>query len=525
MALQRRIGVLGLTMIGVGGVIGSGWLFAPMHAANLAGPAAIISWMICGVAVLMIALTYAEVCGRLPVAGGIGRLPYFTHGRLVAAAMGWTAWVGYLTTAPIETAVMLQYLAQPLPWLTDGSKAHGLSPVGMIFAVVLLGSMTLINALGVAFFARLNSGLTIFKVIIPILVGVLIIADRFSGANFSSEPEFMPYGWKGVLSAIATGGVLFAFLGFRHVIDMAGEVHNPKVTIPLGLVFSVLVCLGIYLFLQIVFIGALTGENLQHGWAAFTSDHELGPLSALAIALGMVWLSGVVLAGAVVAPFGGALISTGSNARLTLALAHNGFFPSLMAKLSSRQIPLNALLLNFVIGSVMFLVLPFGEIVALNGAALVFSLTVGPVTLLALRRQSSEAFDSFRLPAAVPLCVLAFAVSTLIVYWSGWDTVWRLGVAIAVGAVLLFARQFRSDSVPLHIRPSLWLVPYIAGLLLLSAFGSFGGTGLIPFGLDMVLGTALSVFCLYLAIVLRLPDESAAAHRADIDGSDLGVKA
>mgnify|MGYP003979405213 FL=1 len=125
----------------------------------------------------------------------------------------------------------------------------------------------------------------------------------------------------------------------------------------------------------------------------------------------------------------------------------------------------------------------------------------------------------------MPLCVLAFAVSTLIVYWSGWDTVWRLGVAIAVGAVLLFARQFRSDSVPLHIRPSLWLVPYIAGLLLLSAFGSFGGTGLIPFGLDMVLGTALSVFCLYLAIVLRLPDESAAAHRADIDGSDLGVKA
>lgn len=68
MHLQRKIGVLGLTMIGVGGVIGSGWLFALMNAAQQAGPAAILSWATCGAAILLIALTYAEVCARLPVA-------------------------------------------------------------------------------------------------------------------------------------------------------------------------------------------------------------------------------------------------------------------------------------------------------------------------------------------------------------------------------------------------------------------------------------------------------------------------
>jgi len=513
MHLQRKIGVLGLTMIGVGGVVGSGWLFAPMNAAQQAGPAAVLSWIICGGAILLIALTYAEVCGRLPVAGGLGRLPYFTHGRLVAAAMGWTAWVGYLTTAPIETAVMLQYLAEPMPWISDDASGHGLSLAGIAFATGLLALMTVINAVGVAFFARINSSLTIFKVLVPVVVGALIMIDRFEGANFTAQPSFMPFGWQGVLSAIATGGVLFALIGFRHIIDMAGEVSHPKTTIPAALALSVVVCVLIYMVLQLAFIGGLDSAALAKGWGAISSDHHLGPLGALAVALGMVWLSAVVLAGAVISPFGGALISTGSNARLTLGLAHNGFFPDLLARLSAKGIPLNALLLNLVIGVVLLIAMPFSELVALNGSALVFSLAVGPVALLSLRRQIGDSVDGFRLPFAVVLCGIAFTVSTLIVYWSGWDTVWRLGIALAVGALLLTVRHKHKAQGPLDARPALWLLPYTAGIMLLSWQGSFGGTGLIRFGWDMVLGALLSVACLFIAVRWALDPEHAAVHR------------
>ena len=215
--------------------------------------------------------------------------------------------------------------------------------------------------------------------------------------------------------------------------------------------------------------------------------------------------------------FGGALVAVGSNARLGLALANNGFFPRRFTLLSQRQVPLNALMLNFLIGVGAFLVLPFSELLALNGAALTFSLAVGPVCLLALRRQDGPPRDGFRLPLAWPLALVAFIVATLIVYWSGWDTVWRLGVALATGA-LLFAVMGRGGS-PVALRPALWLPPYLGGLLLLTWLGQFGdGLKLIGFGLDALLGALLAPGCLLLAVHLRLDDAQAARHRAQEAG-------
>src|SRR5690606_6781925 len=108
---------------------------------------------------------------------------------------------------------------------------------------------------------------------------------------------------------------------------MAGEARRPHVTVPAALGLSVVICLVIYLALQVAFIGALDHDTLAGGWQNIAFEHTLGPLGAIAVALGMVWLSTLVLAGAIVAPFGGALVATGSNARLGLALANNGFFP------------------------------------------------------------------------------------------------------------------------------------------------------------------------------------------------------
>lgn len=522
MALQRSIGVVGLTFVGVSGVLGSGWLFAPLLAANYAGPAAIVAWVLCGIAVLLLALTFAEVCGRLPVAGGLGRIPFFTHGRLVAAAMGWTAWIGYLVAAPIEVAVMIQYLAGPFPVLEDPGADHQLSTLGIIVAVAMLAFVTMLNALGVAFFARLNTGLTWFKLGVPVLVGVLIILDRFQMANFTDHPSFAPMGMHGIFSAIATGGVVFAFIGFRHAIDMAGEATRPHITVPMALCFTVVICLVIYLLLQLAFIGALSEADLAKGWQKISFTDQLGPLGAIALALGMFWLSVLVLAGAVVAPFGGALVATGSNARLGLALAHNGFFPSLFTRLSLRDVPLNALLLNFSIGVAAFLFLPFEELLALNGAALTFSLTVGPVCVLALRHQDGVPTAGFRLPLVGLFAFAAFIVATLIVYWSGWDTVWRLGVALAVGAVLFAVMNWGSEE-HLPIRPALWLIPYLVGLLLLSRYGQFGdGLGVIGFGWDALLGALLGAGCLWLAVRLRLDNEAAREHRSqDADAPEL----
>lgn len=88
--LKRDIGLLGLTFISVGGIIGSGWLFGPLLAVQHAGPAATISWIIGAVAMFILAITFAEISAMLPIPGGIARVPQFSHGNIVSMAMGWT---------------------------------------------------------------------------------------------------------------------------------------------------------------------------------------------------------------------------------------------------------------------------------------------------------------------------------------------------------------------------------------------------------------------------------------------------
>ena len=107
-ALQRQIGPVALLFTGITGIIGSGWLFASLYAAQIAGPAAIISWMIGGGVALLLALIYAEIGGMLPLAGAIARIPYFSHGAMSGFMAGWLCWIAYVATAPIEVTAVLQ---------------------------------------------------------------------------------------------------------------------------------------------------------------------------------------------------------------------------------------------------------------------------------------------------------------------------------------------------------------------------------------------------------------------------------
>ncbi|QPC45348.1 APC family permease [Kaustia mangrovi] len=516
--MRRDVGLIGLTFVAVSGVIGSGWLFAPLLASEHAGPAAIISWAIGGVAMLMIALTFAEITAMLPVAGGIARVPQFSHGNVVAMAMGWSAWIGYNTTAPIEVEAMLRYVAPYIDWLHTGPDRSTLTGAGLAAACGLIALFTVINAAGVRFFSYVNSTLTWAKIAIPLVVMATLVWARFDTANFTAAGGFSPNGLHGILAAVSTGGVIFSYIGFRHVIDMAGEVHRPGVTVPVALVLSVLICLLVYGGMQIAFTGALSHDMLAKGWSGLMISADLGPLEAIATSLGFLWLVSLLNVGAVISPFGGGLVATGSNARLAYALAENGFFPKLFTQLSGRGVPLAALLLNFVFASAVFVTVPFAEIVKLNGSAIVLSFIVGPIAVVALRRLLPDRPRPLRLPAVTWIAAPAFVVATLVIYWSGWDTLWRLGLCLLAGLVLFLVRARTRGRGTLDYRQAVWLIPYLVGVGAISSLGTFGGTGLLPFGWDMA---AIAVFALAVfahAFRCRLPQARFDRYMADPDG-------
>src|SRR5436190_9274408 len=155
--LRRDVGLVGLLFASVGSIIGSGWLFGALTASLVAGPAALISWVLGGAAVILLALVHAELGGMYPVAGGSARYPHYAFGSLIGFASGWFAFLGAVTTAPIEVEAALQYASNYIPNLTSAvGGTPVLTPLGYAVAAVLMLIFSAINAMGVRWLAETN---------------------------------------------------------------------------------------------------------------------------------------------------------------------------------------------------------------------------------------------------------------------------------------------------------------------------------------------------------------------------------
>src|SRR5262245_36596190 len=138
-SIKRTIGVVQLTFIGICSIIGSGWLFGAFHSAKIAGPAAMLAWLIGAFALLLIALTIAEVGTLFPQSGGIARYLEYTHGSLSGFLGGWVNWLGIVAAIPTEAAASVQYLSsiQGFHSLFD-STTGGMSNTGLAIASGLM---------------------------------------------------------------------------------------------------------------------------------------------------------------------------------------------------------------------------------------------------------------------------------------------------------------------------------------------------------------------------------------------------
>jgi len=178
--LRREIGFIGLLWASGGSIIGSGWLFGAQGALATAGPAAIISWVVGAVAILLLALVHAELGAMWPVAGGTARFPHSAFGGAVGASFGWFSWLQAATVAPIEVMAVIQY-AQHYSFASGWMKVSGgqnvLTASGIVAAVALMAIFTAINFLSVRKLAHTNSAATWWKVGVPVLTIIVLAAN------------------------------------------------------------------------------------------------------------------------------------------------------------------------------------------------------------------------------------------------------------------------------------------------------------------------------------------------------------
>jgi len=508
--LSRRMSPMTLFMLSMNSIVGSGWLFAPYYAAKIAGSAAIFSWMIGGLAAMLIAFTFAELSTMLPVAGGTAHIPQLSHGPFASFTLSWIAWLISLLLAPIEVQAVLQYASLYFPSLmhiVDGVPV--LAVTGYLWAGILMLSLCMLNVVSYNGLVRFNFILCIFKFGVMFLTIAIIFKTRFITANFAGmgDAVLTANGWQAIFSGVATGGIVLAFNGFKSGVEMAGEAKNLAVAIPLSTAGSVAACLLIYLGLQICFIGALDPALLSNGWQQLSFTGDVGPFVGLAAGLGLVILLKLLYVNSVVSPLGAGLIYVTATARILYAMSKIGYVPKFLSRLNHQHFPVWAIAVNFCLGMLAFLPLPgWQAMVNFLVSAMVITYAMGPIALMCLRRTLPDKERPFKLPAANFLCMLAFYCCNLFSYWTGWETISKLSIALLVGFALFLIASMRGvvKMNRTEMKSALWIVPYIVGLIIISYLGSFGGKHIIPFGWDFLVVGLFSMGILYLALLTRV---------------------
>lgn len=512
--MKRSITTWGLLFVAVGGMVGSGRLFGPYFAAQTAGPAATVAWILGGVLMILVALTFAELASSFPLTGGTIRYLQLSHGPVVSFTMAWIAWISSVAVPPIETMALLQYSSHYWPALMTPAS-HSLSLAGIIAAMIIMLIISAINAAGAKSLAKTNLLLVLIKLTVSIATIYIFISFAFHRANFVSA-GFLPSGWHGVLAALPSAGVIFSYIGYSPAIQLAGETKNPQRALPIAIIGSLIICIILYTLLQGAFIGALNPSSITHGWSHMSFQGDASPLVGIMAGIGIVWFIKVMIFDAAFSPFGTALLFSGATARMCYAMGKNGYMPPAMMQLNKQGIPSRILALNFVLGMLMFL--PFHGLQSMMSflvSCLVFAYAVGPLSLMVLRQTLPNQPRPFKLPMPRTLSLLAFYICNMIIFWTGWQTLSKMIAVILFGYVALWTYSQTRYGRPLALewRRSLWMVCYVCLLGLASYCGSFGGgTNLVHFGTDFALMGLITVAVFESAIRLGISTEQATEY-------------
>lgn len=498
---KKRLSLLDLTFLGLGSIIGSGWLFAAMHAASSAGPAAWVSWVIGAVAVLFLGLVYAELGGAIPVAGGTVRYPVYSHGPLIGYLMGFASLIAFSSVSGIEAEAARQYAASWWPMLTQPGAAGLPTVLGWFVQFALLCVFFLLNYWSVNAFGKANSIITTIKFVVP-LITIVVLFTQFKGINFSVQ-GFAPFGFPGIESAVSTSGIIFAFLGFQQAVGFAGEAKNPQRNIPLAIFFAVALSAGLYMLLQIVFIGGIPTHLLSGGWGNIGNNFSL-PFKDIAVVLGFGWLATVITVDAIISPSGTGNIYLSATSRVIFGWAQNRTFFKIFGRVDEKTgIPRPALWLAFLMA--IFWTLPFpswGKLVGVVSSATVLTYIVGPISAQAFRRNAADLHRPFFLKGLGFFGPVSFIIASLIIYWSGWQTdSWLIGSQLVMFILyVVFKNAVPTDQVSFaqQVKSTWWLVFYYIVLFILSLLGTFGGgLGILKDPWDQILVAVVSLVTYY----------------------------
>lgn len=521
---QRKITLFSGVMLALNSLIGSGWLFGAGTAAKVAGPAAIISWIIGAVIIISIALTYVELGAMFPESGGMSRYAQYSHGPLLGFIAAWANWISLITLVPMEAVASVQYMSSwPWSWANWTHyfiKNGNITSSGMLVVLLFMVIFTLINFWSVKLMTRFTNLISVFKIALPTLTVIMLMLSGFHTSNFGhSVQTFMPYGSRSIFEAAAISGIIMSYDAFQTIINMGGEIENPHKNIVRGVLISMLVTAAIYIMLQVAFIGAVDPATLaKNGWYGI---NFASPFADIAILLNLNWLAILLYMDAFVSPFGTGVAFVATASRALAAMTHTGHLPKWLGRLERRyMIPRFAMVADLVLAAILVNVFRNWSLLAtvITGSTLIAYLT-GPVTVMSLRKMDKNLIRPFAPNYMKWLAPFAFVVTGLAIYWTMWPTTIQVILVIGLGLpiYLYYEWRYQKANWKKQLRSSSWLIGYMIFISIISYVGSdgFGGRNFIPYPLDFIVIIVVSLLFYVWAIHSRMEKVDPAALKVN----------
>lgn len=492
---SNKINLPQLVLLGLGSFIGSGWLFGAWEASSIAGPAAIISWIIGFVVIGSIAYNYIEIGTMFPQSGGMSNYAQYTHGSLLGFIASWANWVSLVTIIPIEAVSAVQYMSSwPWSWakFTTGLMKDGsISNAGLMAVFVIIIIFSLLNYWSVKLLTSFTSLISVFKLGVPLLTIIMLMISGFDTGNYGhTAGQFMPYGSAPIFAATTASGIIFSFNAFQTIINMGSEIQKPEKNIARGIAISLTLSAVLYIVLQSTFITSMPSDMIhENGWSGINFN---SPFADMAILLGLNWLAILLYMEAVVSPFGTGVSFVAVTGRVLRAMEKNGHIPKFLGKMNEKyNIPRVAIIFNAVISMLMVsLFRDWATLASVISTATLVAYLTGPTTVISLRKMAPNMHRPFRANLLKFMAPFSFVMASLAIYWAMWPTTAQVILIIILGLPIYFFYEYKMNwkNTKKQIGGSLWIILYLIVLAALSFIGSkeFNGMNWIHYPYDFV---------------------------------------
>lgn len=399
-ALKKDLGAFDLTMLGVGAIIGTGiFVITGLAAAQYAGPALILSFILSGLACVFAALCYAEFASAVPVAGSVYTYSYTTFGELIAWILGWDLILEYGVAASAVASGWSGYFQGildgfgiHLPAAIANAYDHSKGSYIDLPAVFIIVLITSLLTRGAKKSARFNA----IMVIVKVAVVLLFIAVGVGYVKPEHWTPFMPFGFSGVATGAAT--VFFAYIGFDAVSTAAEEVKNPQRDMPIGIIASLGICTVLYIIVSLILTGIVPYAQLD------VKD----PVAFALRFIHQDWASYLISIGAITGITTVLLVLLFGQTRLFYAISRDGLLPKVLSKMRPHEhTPKANIWLTGGMVSVLAGIFPIKVLSSLTNLGTLFAFVIVSLGIIVLRRTQPNLRRGFKVPLVPLIPILA----------------------------------------------------------------------------------------------------------------------